>query len=114
MDESPTRPDVSILVVTFRCRDEVADCLATIPDAAGRTTYEIVVVDNASHDGTVELLREEHPDVRLEALDENVGFAAGVNLASRSAQGEYLLLLNPDTVVHPGAIESLVSFARAN
>jgi N-acetylglucosaminyl-diphospho-decaprenol L-rhamnosyltransferase len=74
----------------------------------------VVVVDNASGDGTVQMIRDEFPWVRLIASDENLGFARGVNLAADSARGEHVLLLNPDTLVHEGAVASLVAFARAN
>ena len=67
------------------------------------------MLDNDSGDGTAEMVGAEFPDVRLLALDENLGFAAGVNRAAEEARGEYLLLLNPDTVVHDGALDSLVA-----
>ena len=72
------------------------------------------MLDNDSGDGTAEMVGAEFPDVRLLALDENLGFAAGVNRAAEDARGEYVLLLNPDTVVHDGALDSLVGFARAH
>ena len=72
------------------------------------------MLDNDSGDGTAEMVGAEFPDVRLLALDENLGFAAGVNRAAEEARGEYVLLLNPDTVVHDGALDSLVGFARAH
>ena len=72
------------------------------------------MLDNDSGDGTAEMVGAEFPDVRLLALDENLGFAAGVNRAAEEARGEFLLLLNPDTVVHEGALDRLVRFrARA-
>ena len=71
------------------------------------------MLDNDSGDGTAEMVGAEFPDVRLLALDENLGFAAGVNRAAEEARGEYVLLLNPDTVVHDGALDRLVAFARA-
>jgi GT2 family glycosyltransferase len=74
----------------------------------------VIVLDNASGDGTAELVAAEFPAVRLLALDENLGFAAGCNRAAGEARGEYLLLLNPDTEVHAGALDALVAFARAH
>ena len=72
------------------------------------------MLDNDSGDGTAEMIGAEFPDVRLLALDENLGFAAGVNRAAEEARGEYVLLLNPDTVVHEGALDRLVALrARA-
>ena len=63
---------------------------------------------------TVEAITASHPEVRLIASDTNLGFANGVNLAAAEATGEYLLLLNPDTLVHDGTIDRLVAFARAH
>lgn len=70
------------------------------------------MLDNDSGDGTAELVARDFPQFRLLALDENLGFAAGVNRAADAAHGDYLLLLNPDTVVHAGALDALVRFAR--
>jgi N-acetylglucosaminyl-diphospho-decaprenol L-rhamnosyltransferase len=106
-------PAVSILVVTYRCRDAARACLASLA-GSGDGAREIVVLDNASGDGTVEMVREEFPGVRLIASEENLGFALGCNRAAEEARGEYLLLLNPDTVVHEGAVENLLTFARAH
>ena len=105
-------PDVSILIVTYRCRDAARACLASL--AASPEEHEIVVLDNASGDGTVEMVRAEFPRVRLIASEENLGFALGCNRAAEEARGEYLLLLNPDTVVHEDAVENLLAFARAH
>ena len=104
--------DVSILIVTYRCREAARECLASVYSGTAGLVREVVVVDNASHDGTLEMVRTEFPHARLITLDENVGFAAGVNLAAEAAVGEYLLLLNPDTIVHHGAVHNLVAFAR--
>jgi N-acetylglucosaminyl-diphospho-decaprenol L-rhamnosyltransferase len=104
--------EVSILIVTYRCHDEARECLASIYRNTSGVDYEVVLLDNASKDGTVEMVRSEFPQARLLALEENVGFAAGVNIAAAEAEGEYLLLLNPDTVVHEGAVRNLVAFAE--
>jgi GT2 family glycosyltransferase len=76
--------------------------------------HEVIVLDNASGDGTVEMVRSEFPEVRLIASDENLGFALGCNRAAEAARGEHVLLLNPDTEAHEGAVENLLAFARAN
>jgi hypothetical protein len=107
-------PDVSILLVTYRCRDEAEACLHSIYDTTSGLDVEVVVLDNASADGTVEMVASTFPDARLIASRENLGFALGVNRAAEEATGEFVLLLNPDTEVHPGAVESLVAFARTN
>ena len=106
-------PDVSILIVTYKCRDEARDCLASIYGQEHGVSFETLVLDNDSGDGTVEMVRSEFPQATLVALDENIGFAAGMNRLAESARGEFVLLLNPDTVVRAGALASLVAFARA-
>jgi GT2 family glycosyltransferase len=107
-------PDVSILIVTFQCRDAVLECLASIYRQRESIRFEVVVLDNASGDGTPAAIESRFPEVKLIMLDENAGFARGVNLAAEHAEGDYLLLLNPDTVVHDGAIQELVRFARTH
>ena len=104
--------DVSVLIVTYECREAVRECLMSVYSRTNGVAFEVVVVDNASDDGTADMVRTGFPQARLIELEENVGFAAGANLAAEAASGEYLLLLNPDTVVHEGAVRNLVAFAR--
>jgi N-acetylglucosaminyl-diphospho-decaprenol L-rhamnosyltransferase len=106
-------PGVSIVIVSYRCREAARACLASIFEHRPEVAFEVIVLDNASGDGTAEMVASEFPDVRLLALEDNLGFAAGCNRAAEEARGEYVLLLNPDTVVHEGAIDNLVGFARA-
>lgn len=103
-------PLLSIIVVSYNTREMTLACLQSIKD---QTTipYEILVVDNNSPDGSAEAVAENHPDVRLFAEKDNHGFAGGNNLAAKSARGEYILLLNPDTVVLDGALDKLIAFA---
>jgi N-acetylglucosaminyl-diphospho-decaprenol L-rhamnosyltransferase len=106
------RTELSVVIVTYRCREAARACLESLDAHAPDLEFEVIVLDNDSGDGTVEMIRTEFPEVRLLALDENLGFAAGVNRAAEEARGEYVLLLNPDTVVHEGALDSLVRFAH--
>lgn len=111
---TPSEVDVSILMVSYNTRAMTAAALASVAAETRLATYEIVAVDNASQDGSAEMLAA-HPARPLTiALARNVGFAAANNLAARSARGRYLLLLNPDTIVHDGAIDTLLAFAEAN
>jgi len=107
--DSP-HPVVSILVISYNTREMTLDCLRSI---AEQTTvpHEVIVVDNNSPDGSAAAIAEAFPDLRLIAADVNHGFAKGNNIAAQYAQGRYLLLLNPDTVVLDHAIDRLVAFA---
>jgi GT2 family glycosyltransferase len=101
-------PDLSVVIVSWSCRDELADCLASLAGAPRDVERETIVVDNASADGTAEMVRERFPDVRLIANETNRGFAAANNQGIRLARGRNLLFLNPDTVVREGALGELV------
>ncbi len=105
---------LTILVVSYNTRDMTIACLDSIRRETRLKDFEVIVVDNASRDGSVAAIEKHAPDVRLLALDDNLGFARANNLGAMHASGEYLLLLNPDTVVLDGAIDKLVSFAEEN
>ena len=77
-------------------------------------SYEVIVVENASGDGSAELVRDEFPSVRLIALEQNIGFAAGSNVGARAAEGEYVLMLNPDTELVGDTLGALLRYARAH
>ena len=104
-------PDITIIVVSYNTREMTLDCLRSIGEQTHEASYELIVVDNDSSDGSAEAIAAEFPDLRLIGLDENIGFAQANNLAAGHARGERLLLLNPDTVVIEGAIDRLVGFA---
>lgn len=104
--------DLTIIVVSYNTREITLECLRSVRAETHDLDYEILVVDNASSDGSAEAIRAEFPDLSLDALDTNLGFAAANNHAAWRAQGEYLLLLNPDTVVLDGAIQKLFRFAQ--
>ncbi len=106
--------DVSIIIVNWNTRDVLRDCLQSIQDSAGRVAYEIIVVDNASSDGSADTVAREFPGVRLIQNPKNVGFAAANNQGITVAGGRYVLLLNSDTVVLDGAIAAAVRFADAH
>lgn len=106
-------PLLSIIVVSYNTRDMTLACLRSVFRETRDTTFELTVLDNASGDGSADAIRAEFGDrLRLMASAENLGFAAGNNRAAENARGEYLLLLNPDTVVLDGAIDRLIEFAR--
>ncbi len=103
-------PRLSIVVVTYNSRADIDDCLASITGArAPQVDHELVVVDNASTDATPVYLQERWPGVRVIEAGGNLGFAGGNNVGIRKTSGELVLMLNPDTVVDPGAIDRLVT-----
>ena len=109
----PSDPLLTIIVVSYNTREMTLACLRSVRDQT-RTPHEVIVVDNASSDGSAAAIAAEFPDMRLIAETENHGFARANNLAAGRARGEYLLLLNPDTVVLDGAVDTLLAFAGAN
>ncbi len=110
---SAPAPKVSIIVVSYNTREMTLECLRSV-QAETRLPYELIVLDNTSTDGSAEAIAEEFPGITLLAESENHGFARANNIAAERAQGEYVLLLNPDTVVLDGAIDRLVAFAEAH
>lgn len=105
--------DVSVIVVSYNTRELTLDCLRSVHRQTRDVEYEVLVVDNASSDGSSEAIRAAaFPGTRIVELPTNVGFARANNLAAAEARGEFLLLLNPDTVVLDGAIQEIVGFAR--
>ncbi len=105
--------DVSILVVSYNTRALTLAALQSAVRETHDTAFEIIVVDNASTDGSASAIAETFPGIRLIASPANLGFAAANNLAARSARGRFLLLLNPDTVVLDRAIDRLHAFSLA-
>jgi len=104
--------DLSIIIVSFDVREFVLDCLRSVLSDADSLQIEILLVDNASSDETVVRVQEEFPSVRVIANAQNVGFPMANNQALHIVSGDVILLLNPDTVVHEGALSELVRFFR--
>jgi GT2 family glycosyltransferase len=106
--------ELSIIIVSWNVRAYLAKCLDSLAESlrAAPLNAEIIVVDSASSDGTPDLLRQRYPQVRLLAQSENVGYTRGNNIGLAAAQGEYLLLLNPDTEVQGSALAGMVTYLR--
>jgi hypothetical protein len=104
-------PDLSIILVSYNTAPYIRRALESVSQETHLTSFEIIVVDNASSDDSVAMIRECFPQVRLIASDQNPGFAGGVRQGVSVARGKYLLLLNPDTVILNAAIDRLVHFA---
>ena len=108
-------PRVRVCVVSWNACDDLRACLASIPGACSdQSTVETVVVDNASVDGSPEMVEREFPSVRLVRLSENTGFSGGNNKALEDLDTEFAFLLNSDAVCAPGAIDCLLAYADAH
>lgn len=102
--------DLSIVIVNWNTRDLLRDCLRSVAAGRGRLNVEVLVVDNASSDGSAEMIRAEFPDVHLIENEHNLGFAGGNNVALRQAKGRYVLLLNTDTLVHGQVLTEAIAW----
>ena len=107
-------PEISIVIVTYNSRADIAICLASLEKHCRASVPEIIVFDNASRDGTAEEVAAKFPNVRLIRSAENHGFARGNNLAAQHARGRFILLLNPDTWVDDDMCSVLVRFMNAH
>jgi N-acetylglucosaminyl-diphospho-decaprenol L-rhamnosyltransferase len=107
-------PCVTATIVSWNTRDLLRGCLASLHHEQTDGTVAVHVVDNASSDGSVDMVRHEHPWARLTANPSNVGFAAACNQSWQEAQGDFWLLLNPDAELRPGSIARLVDFMRTH
>jgi N-acetylglucosaminyl-diphospho-decaprenol L-rhamnosyltransferase len=107
-------PDISVVIVSYKVPEFLRACLASLQREVVGCSYEVIVVENASGDGSAELVRDEFPNARLIALDRNIGFAGGSNLGARAAKGEYVLMLNPDTELVGDTLTALLGYARAH
>lgn len=105
-------PDLSVVVVTYRAARFVDACLRSV--RADDIGIELVVVDNASPDDTVDVVRRSRPDARVISMHANLGFARAVNAGVAQATGRHVLLLNPDTVVPAGALSTLAKAIDAD
>lgn len=106
-------PIVSVIIISYNVSKLLEACLDSLYSHAGKFPFEVLVVDNASTDDSRQMVNQKFPQVRLFASQKNLGFAGGNNLAIPRARGQYLLLLNPDTVVLPDALDELVYFLDA-
>jgi N-acetylglucosaminyl-diphospho-decaprenol L-rhamnosyltransferase len=106
------RPVVSVCIANWNCRKLLRACLKSLKSKLQRLRVEVIVVDNASTDGSADMVSRRFPRVVLVRNGENVGFSRANNQAARLARGRYLFFLNNDTVAPPGALRRLVEYAR--
>lgn len=107
--------DLSIIILSYNTKDLLRNCLVSLEKAMTKDLAgETIVVDNASVDGSVEMIKKEFPEVKLIASKKNLGFTKGNNLGMKKAQGKYLLLLNSDTEVFSDTLIKMVGFMEKN
>ena len=101
---------LSIIIVNYNVRAFLENALVSIGKAMEGITGEVIVVDNASDDGSVEMVKSKFPSVTLITNEHNIGFAAASNLGIQRSDGEYLLLINPDTIVQENTFQIMIDF----
>jgi GT2 family glycosyltransferase len=106
--------DISVLIVSWNAKHYLQLCLDSLTSAPPRRHVEILVVDNASNDGSREMVKDQYPQVKLVESSENLGFAKGNNLGIGLAKGRYVALVNPDVTVLPGCLDALADFLDQN
>jgi len=105
---------VAVVLVSYNCAQWLDRCLTSLPDALQGVPAEVIVVDNASTDGSAQVVESLHPEVTLIRNEINSGFAAAVNQGARASDSDWVLLLNPDMEARPHALANLVRFAERN
>jgi len=106
--------DLTISIVSYNSLFFLRECLDSIFANPPETEYEIIVVDNASGDGTVKFVKENYPDVTMIPNDRNIGFAAANNRAIERSNSKYIILMNSDCRVFKGSLDNLASFMEEN
>lgn len=106
--------DVSIIIVNYNTKQLLADCLATVFEKTKDVAFEVIVVDNASTDGSEEYIKEHYPCVKWINSGENLGFGRANNLGAKYASGKYLFLLNSDTLLLNNAIRIFFDYAESH
>jgi len=106
--------DLSVIIVGWNARHYLELCLESLESAPPRRSMEVIVLDNASGDGSAEMIAARFPTVQVIRSAENLGFAKGNNVAIRVCRGRYVALVNPDVIVFPGCLDALADYLDAN
>jgi hypothetical protein len=102
--------DLSIIILNYKSKGHVRQCLKSFKLVNPQIDYEIIVVDNDSGDGVIEMVKEQFSDVRTIQSGENLGFAGGNNVGIRQAKGRYIVIMNPDIIVLEESLEAMVKY----
>lgn len=101
---------LAIVIVNWNTRELIKQTLDSLLETKGDLNFDVIVSDNGSTDGSVEMIQSEYPEVQQIKNNANIGFAASNNVAFRKVKNEYVLALNPDTIIHAGALEKCIEF----
>ncbi len=105
---------LSVIIVNWNTRDHLISCLVSLHETMSQGDTQVIVVDNASVDGSTQKVRERFPGDRLVSNGTNRGFAGGVNDGLKLARGEYILILNPDIVLRKGVVDGLITYLEGH
>ena len=106
--------DVSVCIVNLNAKQHLASCLNLLPESLGSCSYEVIIVDNHSQDGSQEFIQQEYPGFHLLVNHRNEGYTRAINSAIRVSRGDYLAVLNPDSEPGPNSIFTLIEFLKMN
>jgi len=105
---------LSLIIVSWKVKELLKNCLISVFHSPGQYSLEVIVVDNNSEDGTVEMIEKEFPQIRLIENRENVGFGRACNQGIRIARAKYIFILNPDTLVGANTLQNIIDFMESN
>ncbi len=106
--------ELSVTICSWNTREDLRACLASLEAIRTEVSFEVIVVDNNSEDGSPDMVAADFPWVRLYRMGQNLGFTGGQNFAMEQRRGRHVLLLNSDTIVHPGAFKTLLDYREAH
>ncbi|MHB8923146.1 MAG: glycosyltransferase family 2 protein, partial [Thermoleophilia bacterium] len=111
-DLASTQLDLSVIIVNWNTRKMLRECLEKLPPAIGDITSEVIVIDNGSTDGSVQMLQSDFPAISLHQNQDNLGFPKAVNLGINASTGWHVALINSDIMVGACSIQEMVSYLR--
>ena len=110
MFQNPESLDLSIVILSFNTKKILLDCLRSVYDFTSNIDYEVIVVDNASSDGSAEAAKKKFPKIALKINENNLGFSGGNNQGIQISRGKYVVLLNSDTLLTENCFEKIVRY----
>src|SRR5258705_4109437 len=107
-------PDLSVVIVNYNTREPLGRCLASIQQQHGDLDIQVIVVDNGSRDGSADMIRQEMAEAIVIEPGRNTWFSGGNNLGVQHATADYILVLNPDTLIQPGMFQTMLAYIKSH